>query len=117
MPILTPEARFWLNEAKKLTIHPEQSLIPIGKTYIQHRHLYDKQVRRAGIKHAHGLRHAYAQARYKELTGWECLKRGGPSIRNLTAEQKQIDQVARLTISEELGHSRIQVVGVHYCGR
>lgn len=117
VPVITLEARHWLDEAKKLAINSDQSLIPIEKTYIQHRYLYDKQTRRAGIKHAHGLRHAYAQDRYKALTGWECPKRGGPTIKELTDEQKQIDTQARLTISEELGHSRIQIVAKTYLGR
>lgn len=72
--INTPEARYWLDEAKKLVTNKDQSLISPNKNYIQHRHLYDNQMRRAGIKHPHGLRHSYAQIRYKELTGWECPK-------------------------------------------
>lgn len=116
VPVITPEARYWLDEAKKLVKNPEQSLIPEGKTYIQQRHLYDKQTRLAGIKHAHGLRHAYAQARYKILTGWDCPKCGGLTAKSLSKEQKLIDQAARLTISEELGHSREQIT-VNYLGR
>ncbi len=115
VPILTPEARYWLDEAKKLAIHSEDSLIPQDKTYIQHRHLYDKQIQRAGIKHAHGLRHAFAQEQYKILTGWECPKRSGPTSKQLTPEQKQQDKIARTQISEWLGHSRIQIVA-NYCG-
>ncbi len=34
VPVLTPEARHWLEEAKKTAAHPEQSLIPTYKTYI-----------------------------------------------------------------------------------
>lgn len=113
IPILTPEARHWLNEAKKLAVHVNDSLIPPHKTYIQHRHLYDKQTRRAGIKHAHGLRHAFAQAQYKKLTGWDCPKQGGPTAKQLTPPQKQQDKVARLTISEYLGHSRLSIVAVY----
>jgi integrase len=116
IPVLTPEARYWLEESKKLVKHPEQSLIPEGKMYIQQRYLYDKQTRLAGIKHAHGLRHAYAQERYKALTGWDCPKCGGPTSRQLTIEQKVIDYAARMTISEELGHSREQIT-VNYLGR
>jgi site-specific recombinase XerC len=56
VPIATPEARYWLDEAKKLVSSPKQSLIPEGKTYIQHRQVYAKQLSRAGVKHAHGLR-------------------------------------------------------------
>jgi site-specific recombinase XerD len=116
VPILTPEARHWLNEAKKLATNPDQSLIPNDKNYKTHRDLYDKQTQRAGIKHAHGLRHAYAQNRYKELTGWECPKRGGPASKELTKQQKEIDRAARLKISADLGHSREAVTTV-YLGR
>jgi integrase len=115
VPVLTQEARYWLDESKKFISQKEESLIPKDKTYIQHRHLYDKQVQCAGIKHAHGLRHAYAQDLYKELTGWECPKRGGPLRKQLTSEQKEKDHLARMTISSYLGHSRINVV-VNYCG-
>ena len=114
--ITSSEARYWLDEAKKLTQHHNQSLIPEGKTYKQHRNLYDKQLQRAGVKHPHGLRHAYAQERYFQLTGWHCPKRGGPLSHELTYTQKQQDREARLTISEALGHSREQITVV-YLGR
>lgn len=113
VPILTPEARHWLDEAKKFAVNPDQSLIPINKTYIQHRYLYDKQVQRAGIKHAHGFRHSFAQDRYKELTGRECPKRGGPTMEELTEEQKQKDTAARLIISADLGHSRKAITKIY----
>lgn len=116
IPVTMPEARFWLNEAKKLVSRSDQSLIPEDKSYIQHRHLYDKQLQRAGVKHAHGLRHAYAQDRYFQLTGWECPKRSGRTSRQLTREQKDKDRFARLTISHELGHGREQI-SVNYLGR
>ena len=60
----------------------------------------------------HGLRHAYTQQRYEELTGWKSPAVGGPTAKVLTQEQKVIDQQVRLTISRELGHERIQVVGL-----
>lgn len=116
IPILTPEARYWLNEAKKLAENPKHSLIPTDKNYIQYRRHYDKQIKLVDIRHAHGLRHAYAQARYKELTGWDCPKRGGPTSNQLTPEQKKIDREARLIISSDLGHCRIQIT-VNYLGR
>lgn len=49
----------------------------------------------------HGLRHAYAQQRYLELTGWPCPQAGGPSKGALTGIQRQSDHKARLTISTE----------------
>jgi hypothetical protein len=61
----------------------------------------------------HGLRHAYAQNRYEELTGWRPPAAGGPRVRALTPEQRRIDQKARLTISLELGHERPQIVAVY----
>jgi hypothetical protein len=78
--------------------------------------VYDKQVSRAGLKNLHGLRHAYAQKLYKQLTGWEAPINGGPKSRQLTPEQKQIDRQARMILSEELGHSREQIT-VNYLGR
>jgi len=64
----------------------------------------------------HGLRHAYAQRRYEELTGWRSPVAGGPSSRSLTQEQKEQDREVRLIISRELGHEREQVTAV-YLGR
>jgi len=60
--------------------------------------------------------HQYAQQRYQELTGRVCPAQGGPTWKQLSREQRQIDREARLTISAELGHSRIEIVAV-YCGR
>ncbi len=71
---------------------------------------------RAGLHHMHGLRHAYAQNRYEELTGWKCPAAGGSDSKSLTPEQREIDHEARLTISRELGHEREQVTAA-YLGR
>ncbi len=116
IPILTDEQRFWLEQAKKILLSKGLSLIPIKKSYIQQRSIYDKQVLRAGLKNLHGLRHAYAQRRYKELTGWEAPINGGSKASQLTSLQKQIDYEARMTLTEELGHSREQIT-VNYLGR
>ena len=64
----------------------------------------------------HGLRHRYAQERYLQKAGWECPARGGPTAKQLTPEQRSIDQRARLEISLELGHGRAQITAV-YLGR
>jgi len=69
-----------------------------------------------GLSRMHGLRHAYAQNRYEELTGWECPAVGGPDHKSLTLEQRDVDREARLTISQELGHEREAVVSA-YIGR
>jgi len=57
------------------------------------------------------LRHGYPQARYVELMGFPCPAVGG--IRELTVEEKQKDRIVRLQISEELGHSRINITSIY----
>ena len=64
----------------------------------------------------HGLRHAYAQDRYEELTGWKCSVTGGPDSCFLTPVQRELDREAKLVISRELGHEREQVTAA-YCGK
>ena len=92
------------------------SLIPWDKTYINHLRLYKRQIAAAGFHKLHGLRHAYAQERYRELTGREAPAAGGMSWSRLTPQEKIEDGRARLTISEELGHSR-EIIASVYLGR
>jgi integrase-like protein len=114
IPIRTAEQRAVLDEAKALA--GEGSLIPREMKFIGQLNRFKAQCARAGIEHVHGHRHQYAQARYQQLTGWACPARGGPTSKQLSAEQKMIDREARLTLSEELGHGRGQVTCV-YLGR
>ena len=116
VPVHTKEARYWLNEAKKLVHTNHESLIGTNKTYKSAKALYDKQVQRAEIKHPHGLRHAYAQALYKEITGLNAPCKGGLGKGDLTTIQRQKDYLARKVISKELGHSRISITAI-YLGR
>jgi site-specific recombinase XerC len=89
------------------------SLIPAHLNYAQQQRRYDRQIRKAGMKKLHGLRHAYAQRRYRQLTGWNCPARGGTPSKKLTPEQRAIDEEARLTISHELGHGRAAITAVY----
>ena len=114
IPIRTEAQRKLLERVKALT--GGGSLIPASSTYIEHLKLYENQTRGAGLEKLHGLRHAYAQERYKELTGWEAPAAGGPSRDKLNEEQKALDHEARMTISRELGHGR-EVISVVYLGR
>jgi len=109
--IPTEQQREVLNRAHRLA--GRGSLIPSNRNYVQQMRVYEGNTRRAGLHHMHGLRHAYAQTRYKELTGWECPAAGGPIARELTPEQRERDHEARLTISRELGHERAAVVGAY----
>ncbi len=92
------------------------SLIPPDKNYREHLRVYEGELRKAGISRAHGLRHAYAQDRYRELTGWDSPHAGGPRSAELTPEQKALDREARLAISAEMGHGREEITAI-YLGR
>jgi len=117
IPILTGEQRDLLERAKALAeTTPERSLIP-EKTYKKHIKVYERQTYKAGIRSPHGLRHAYAQARYLELTGQPCPAAGGTPVKDLkTPEEKHRDKQARERITKEMGHGRTQIL-VTYLSR
>jgi integrase len=114
VPIKTDEQRQLLEEVTKLA--KGGALIPPNKNFIKQRNHYDRQVRKAGIKNPHGLRHAYAQRRYEELTGWKAPVAGGPASKSLNSDQRALDKRAREAISRELGHSR-EEISAKYLGR
>ncbi len=111
VPIRTQEQRQVLEVAKVLA--GNGSLIPNHKSYRQHLATWEYQTRRAGLSKTHGLRHAYAQARYQELTGRKPPILGGMPSQALTGEQKAQDREARLQIAAELGHSRVSITNVY----
>jgi len=114
VPIRTAKQIYLLKEAKILA--GRGSLIPPDRSYIDQLRIYERHTANAGLSKMHGLRHAYAQQRYQELTGWSSPHAGGPKSTELTREQKSIDLSARLKISAELGHCREQITAV-YVGR
>ena len=114
IPIRTDEQRKVLRRVWQLV--GNNSLIPTERSYIQHLRVYVRQIMNAGLSKMHGLRHAYAQERYRELTGWSCPLAGGPKSQSLSPNDRRIDKAARLTISHELGHVREQIVSI-YIGR
>src|SRR6266542_5277010 len=112
IPIRTQEQRQLVDEAK--AVAKGKSLIPSRfATYVDYLRHFRYECERIGIHAFHGHRHFYAQARYKELTGWDCPARGGPTSRQLTREQKVIDHEARVAISHEMGHGREQITAVY----
>ena len=114
IPITTAEQRVVLEKARQLV--GTRSLIPDQRSYVQQLKIYERHTANAGLSKMHGLRHAYAQQRYRALTGWACPHEGGPCRAQLSKEQRLIDREARLTISAELGHEREQITAV-YLGR
>ncbi len=121
IPVQSETQRTLLDEIKAF-VPDGASLIPQEKSYIQHRNYYDYCARDIGLKNLHGLRHAYAQSKYEQLTnietngrGWNCPHQGGLSYKKMTPEQKLIDRKVRFIISNELGHSRVGITKI-YCG-
>lgn len=114
IPIRTEAQREAL--ARAHTVANAGALIPPALRYVDQLRRYEGQVAAAGLSKLHGLRHAYAQQRYLELTGRLAPAAGGKTSADLTAEEKQADLLARLQISQELGHEREQITAV-YLGR
>jgi hypothetical protein len=94
----------------------DRSMVPKALLYIEFQ-------REAYRRHSgwHRERHAYAQARYRQLAGAECpvaagIRHGKAHHSHLAAvlgisvdEAKQLDHNVRLTIAQELGHERIEI--------
>ena len=114
IPVRTEAQRDVLNRARRLAGFG--SLIPSNRNYVQQMRVYEGNTLRAGLSRMHGLRHAYAQNRYEELTGWKCPAAGGLVSKALTQEQREADCQARLIVSQELGHEREQITAA-YLGR
>jgi hypothetical protein len=112
--ILADTQRAVLDDAKQLA--GSASLIPEGMSYRDQLNRFKAQTAKAGIDRVHGLRHQYAQRRYQQLTGWKAPAAGGPTSKQLNAEQKALERQARLVVSRELGHEREQITSV-YLGR
>lgn len=92
------------------------SMIPKDLKYVDQLRRYESAVEKAGMSKLHGLRHAYAQRRYQQLTGWPAPAAGGPVSAQLTQQQRVVDRAARLQVSAELGHNREEITAV-YLGR
>lgn len=122
LQVTTLAQREWLNKISML-VKSGESLIPSDKTYRQQLSHYQAQTVQMGLSKLHGLRHAYAQRRYRELTTEFDRKKlglispieGGKNYRAMTAYEKTLDRKARQIISRELGHSRVNIVKI-YCG-
>ena len=86
-------------------------MIPKEKSYKTHLASFERVTSALGVGQTHGLRHGYAQTRYKELMGFDCPAVGGS--RSLTADELAKDKEIRMLISQELGHGRIGVTSIY----
>jgi integrase len=96
-----------------MTLAKGGSLIPPHLNYVKQLHHYEKQTANAGLSRLHGLRHAYAQRRYLELTGRVCPVAGGLPSNEQNPKQRALDHEARAAISHELGHARAAICAVY----
>lgn len=120
LSITNEKQRQWLIEVSKL-IKPGESLIPVDRTYKHHLSHYQAQTKKMGVSKLHGLRHAYAQRRYHELTraldpqgqGLLCPMAGGVSSKNLKGLEKDLDRRVRMILTRELGHSRTNITKIY----
>ena len=120
LDITNPAQQEWLNKIARL-VQPGESLIPPERTYKQQLSRYQAQTAQMGLSKLHGLRHAYAQQRYRELTkafdknnrGLISPIEGGTLYKDMTAYEKSLDRKARQIITRQLGHSRIAIVKIY----
>lgn len=112
VPVKTPEQAALLEEVQTFT--GSGSLIPKDKRYVEHLQVWKYWTRVAGISRTHGLRHAYAQDLYEEVSGLRSPHHGGEKPRSI--EEKARDHTGRLTVSEHLGHNRKEI-STSYVGR
>lgn len=114
-PIRTPEQRALLDHAKTFCATRSSSTSDPQRKLAQWKNHYYQVVRSCGITRkngitSHGLRHQYANERYRELSGSDSPVRGG------LPTDRDADRAAREVVAEELGHSR-EGVTTHYLGR
>ena len=114
IPVHSDRHRALLDELRAMV--GDGSLIGEGRNFYQAVKHYDNQIVRDGIGNPHKFRHEYAQRRYKQLTGWACPAAGGKTADQMTPAEQSRDRAARLEISHELGHGRLDVTDT-YLGR
>jgi hypothetical protein len=114
VPIRHPRQRALLDELRAAV--GDGCLVPDGQSYIAARKELERATWAAGIRNMHGHRHWYAQWRYRTLTGQEAPAAGGKTYEQMNAAERAADYRARLTVSRELGHNRIDIADA-YLGR
>lgn len=111
IPITHEKQRQELKNAYAQAVKNGGSMIPKEKSYKSHKAHFEAVTHALEVGQTHGLRHGYAQTRYRALMGFDCPAVGGSRV--LSAEEKVKDKEIRMLISEELGHSRINITSVY----
>ncbi|MDE0644639.1 MAG: integrase domain-containing protein [Gammaproteobacteria bacterium] len=111
IPLITECQRVLVDRTRKIA--GGGSMIPSQLSYKQWFDRYISELKKQNLYNLHGLRHGYAQRRYRMLTGWPSPFENGPKFNDMTEEQRKIDEHARLQVSQELGHNRISITDVY----
>jgi hypothetical protein len=114
IPLSHPRQRDLLDDVHAAA--GDGSLIPAGMSYVQARKALERATWGLGIRNMHGHRHWYAQWRYEAMTLRKAPAAGGKTYEQLTREERAADYRARLAVSRELGHNRIEITDA-YLGR
>lgn len=114
VPIETDYQRDVLRRAREMSPNVASSTTPRRHKVCQWRHRFYRVLRRHGISResgivAHGLRHELANATYERITGEPTPIKGG-NTRNV---ERDLDTMARQTVTELLGHSRTSIIGAY----
>lgn len=113
--ITHPKQREWLDRVHAAC--GKGALIAPERNYVQQLAVYEYQTVKVGLRNNHGLRHAWAQWRYKQLTGGiDAPARGGVDPRTFNGEQRLADLAARRSLTLELGHNRLEVTTLYLGG-
>jgi site-specific recombinase XerC len=107
IPITNNEQRQLLTEIKahQLT-HGEKSMIPKEQSFKAYYRDYNEARYDVGIA-GHGLRHQWAQSRFKELSGGiDCPLAGGAEYASLNQSDKLKWDKAASQVNQELGHGK-----------
>lgn len=117
-PIDTDYKRETLDWAKRLAKTPDGHIGDPRKRLKQALYRYDYVMRKFGLTEddlgvtGHAFRHEYANDRYEELASMPSPARGGTG--GLTEDEQRRDELARLQVTEELGHGRLSITSAYY---
>lgn len=111
IPVKTPEQEELIERTLR-SVAPGHYVGAPGRTAVQNANRFYNVLRRFEITKAalgvtaHGLRHQHANDRYEELAGEPSPVRGGAGVGDA-------DGAARMAVSSELGHGRIEITDAY----
>jgi len=115
VPIENERQRQLLDRAKTMANHRTGSMVPEQYSLKQWKSRFYKVCAKHGISREngcvpHGLRHEYANDTWEKLTGIPSQIKGG----DITMLDPEVESRARITVAENLGHSREEITTAYY---